>query len=298
MHAPAALCCPAMPSMGRVTSRRWRVDLILGSAPGNKTMAASRPNSACTTGTAMALGPHERGHELGHSAPGVLLRQVRRTQGSVPVRVEYEPRPEFGLIHPRLVASADAVTAHGGSGVLVLSTQAALTVEGAGASALVTLHKGQESCFAPRRCDAWAPVPRPWTARRIRRACRSCSASAASGTCRNGCCRTCLAGAATARCGPATTRGSNGNSTCTARCWTRPIPCAVSSPTCPRRCGSSWSPRSTRRRDTGATRIRESGNCVDRPGRSCTASCHLGLTNAAYELAEARRRRDRRNLVV
>jgi hypothetical protein len=170
MHAPAAPCCPAAPSMGRVTSRRWRVDLILGSAPGNKTMAASRPNSACTTGTAMALGPHERGHELGHSAPGVLLRQVRRTQGSVPVRVEYEPRPEFGLIHPRLVASADAVTAHGGSGVLVLSTQAALTVEGAGASALVTLHKGQESCFAPRQCDAWAPVPRPWTARRIRRA--------------------------------------------------------------------------------------------------------------------------------
>src|ERR1700730_11093637 len=32
MHAPAAPRCPATPSMRRVTSRRWRVDLTLGSA--------------------------------------------------------------------------------------------------------------------------------------------------------------------------------------------------------------------------------------------------------------------------
>jgi alpha,alpha-trehalase len=127
------------------------------------------PEGELVVTDAMALGPHERGHELGHSAPGVLLRQVRCTQGSVPVRVEYVPRPEFGLIHPRLVASADAVTAHGGSGVLVLTTQAALTIEGAGASAVVTLHKGQDLCFSLRQCDAWAPIPRPWTARQIRR---------------------------------------------------------------------------------------------------------------------------------
>jgi len=57
---------------------------------------------------ALALGKDERGHELGRWSPGVLLRQVRCTEGSVSVDVEFSPRPEFGLIHPRLTQRSGA----------------------------------------------------------------------------------------------------------------------------------------------------------------------------------------------
>ncbi|WLQ42333.1 DUF5911 domain-containing protein [Streptomyces laculatispora] len=57
------------------------------------------------TGTAvlldgLAMGHRERGHALGASSPGVLLRQLTCTSGSVAVETSFAPRPEFGLIHP------------------------------------------------------------------------------------------------------------------------------------------------------------------------------------------------------
>ena len=118
---------------------------------------------------AMAMGPHERGHDLGRSAPGVLLRQVRCTRGTVPVRVEYAPRPEYGLVHPRLVHTAGAVVSHGGATVLVLSTDVAMDLADATASSTLTLTEGQELSFAVQQCDPWGPTPKPWTRRQIRR---------------------------------------------------------------------------------------------------------------------------------
>lgn len=51
----------------------------------------SCPEGELVVTDAMALGARERGHELGRSAPGVLLRRVRCTQGDVSVSVEYVP---------------------------------------------------------------------------------------------------------------------------------------------------------------------------------------------------------------
>jgi hypothetical protein len=50
----------------------------------------------------LALGPRERGHALGRAAPGVLLRRARCVSGSVAMRLEWAPRPGFGLIYPQL----------------------------------------------------------------------------------------------------------------------------------------------------------------------------------------------------
>jgi len=118
---------------------------------------------------AMAMGPRERGHDLGQSAPGVLLRQVRCTRGSVPLRVEYAPRPEFGLIHPRLAPADRAIVSQGGATVLILSTDVALDLADATASTTVTLTEGQELGFAVAQCDPWGPTPPPWSKRQIRR---------------------------------------------------------------------------------------------------------------------------------
>jgi len=73
-------------------SARWRYRL-----PGLVLETTwSGPTGELVVVDAMALGPRERGHQLGHSAPGVLLRRVRCTRGSVPVRVEFVPRPSSG----------------------------------------------------------------------------------------------------------------------------------------------------------------------------------------------------------
>ncbi len=116
---------------------------------------------------ALALGPQERGHDLGRSAPGVLLRRVRCTSGVVPVQVEYAPRPEFGLIHPRLIAVSGAVLAHGGAGVLLLSTSVELQVAQGRATGTVTLQAGEEMTFALEQYDAWGPPAKSWKPRKI-----------------------------------------------------------------------------------------------------------------------------------
>jgi len=81
----------------------------------------------CATGTlvvrdCLALGRHERGHDLGQASPGVLLRHARCESGAVDILVEWAPRPEFGLIHPRMMTTSGGVMARGGATVLYLST--------------------------------------------------------------------------------------------------------------------------------------------------------------------------------
>jgi len=119
---------------------------------------------------ALALGARERGHELGRAAPGVLLRRARCTRGTVDVRVEFVPRPEFGLVHPRLSASSPGVVvADGGATILVLSTDADLHIADARATATLELREGEELTFALEQADAWGPGPRRWKPRKVRR---------------------------------------------------------------------------------------------------------------------------------
>lgn len=118
---------------------------------------------------AMALGARERGHDLGRSAPGVLLRRVRCTRGTVEVRVEFVPRPEYGLIHPRVTASSGMIVADGGSHILVLSTDAPLHVAQAKATAGLVLREGEDLTFALAQCDAWSPPVAAWKPRQVRR---------------------------------------------------------------------------------------------------------------------------------
>ena len=129
----------------------------------------SCPDGELVVTDAMALGRNERGHELGRSSPGVLLRHARCTRGSVRILVEYAPRPEFGLLHPRLEAVGGTVVTYGGSTVLVLSTDVELDVAAATATTVVSLEAGQSLEFALEQGDAWGPEPARWKPRTIRR---------------------------------------------------------------------------------------------------------------------------------
>jgi GH15 family glucan-1,4-alpha-glucosidase len=116
---------------------------------------------------ALALGNDERGHDLGLAAPGVLLRQAICADGEVDLTIEWVPRPEFGLVHPRLDVVAGGVRGVGGSTVTLLSADTLLTVAGARAFATVRLRAGQELSLAMQQADAWAQEPQHWPAERI-----------------------------------------------------------------------------------------------------------------------------------
>ncbi|MBA3529492.1 MAG: glycoside hydrolase family 15 protein [Propionibacteriaceae bacterium] len=178
------LCLPrfdSAPLFGRLLDADAGHFLIAPATPDCSTTWRYRPSTlvldttwSCPDGElvvtdAMALGVREHGHELGRSAPGVLLRHVRCSQGSVAVRVEFVPRPEFGLIHPRLSESPGAVFADGGANILVLSTEADLHLSHAQATGTLTLSQGDELTFALQQCDAWGPGVNAWKPRKVRR---------------------------------------------------------------------------------------------------------------------------------
>ncbi len=123
------------------------------------------PSGSLVVTDALALGKRERGHDLGRWSPGVLLRRVRCLEGEMSIDVEFVPRPEFGLIHPRLTEAPRSVVADGGATVLVLSTEVGLEVRAGAASGTVLLRAGEEVTFALEQADAWASKPRPWKPR-------------------------------------------------------------------------------------------------------------------------------------
>jgi len=146
---------PAQPS---AFTKTWRY------RPGSLVLDTrwSSPTAEIVVSDALALGARERGHDLGLSSPGALLRQVRCLRGSVSVSIDYAPRPEFGLIHPRLQAAAGAVVSYGGATVMILSTQIPMELRNAQARALVTLRAGQRIGFALQQQGAWARERKRW----------------------------------------------------------------------------------------------------------------------------------------
>ena len=127
------------------------------------------PTGAFTTTDALALGSHEHGHELGRESPGVLLRTVVCSRGRVTVGVEFVPRPEFGLVHPRLERVRGGVLAHGGATITVLSSQVDLDLAHGRAGASVELGAGDSLAFAVEQTSTWAAPIGTWKPRRISR---------------------------------------------------------------------------------------------------------------------------------
>ncbi|MGW3158443.1 glycoside hydrolase family 15 protein [Streptomyces sp. NPDC001089] len=118
---------------------------------------------------ALALGKRERGHAMGKSSPGALLRQLTCTYGRLDIAVEFAPRPEFGLIQPVMAPMAGGLIARGGAHALMLSTDLSLHVAGSTARGEVPLRDGDRLGFALSTAPAWERVPKPWPGRRIRR---------------------------------------------------------------------------------------------------------------------------------
>jgi alpha,alpha-trehalase len=125
------------------------------------------PTGTAVLHDAMAVGRNDRGHDLGAGSPGALLRQVACTQGTVELQVEYAPRPEYGLIHPILVAVPGGLAARGGADRLLLSAPVDFSVEGATATARFTLRAGERIGFALQHGRMWEPALTAWSQEEI-----------------------------------------------------------------------------------------------------------------------------------
>ena len=125
------------------------------------------PGGTAVLTDALALGPNERGHGLGASSPGMLLRRLACTSGEIEAEVSYAPRPEYGLIHPILVPVPGGLAARGGADRLLLSTSASFSVDGATATARIRLAAGQAAVFALGHGQLADPPRAPWTAAEI-----------------------------------------------------------------------------------------------------------------------------------
>lgn len=74
-------------------------------------------SGTCQLTDALALGKGKRGHDLGDNSPPLLLRCLRCVSGSVEVRVECAPKPEYGLIEPVFVPAEGGVLGRGGASI-------------------------------------------------------------------------------------------------------------------------------------------------------------------------------------
>ncbi len=99
---------------------------------------------------AMALGPGNVGHRIGTDVPHLLVRSLACTDGEVEVEVDYQPRPEYGLIVPLLNHVAGGVTARGGAEWLVLTADG-LSIDGPRAHGRRRLHAGEKVYLALHR---------------------------------------------------------------------------------------------------------------------------------------------------
>jgi GH15 family glucan-1,4-alpha-glucosidase len=110
----------------------------------------------------LALAPGERGHAIGLRSPDALVRLVEAVGGDVEVEVELAPRPEYGLVVPRLVREGGAIASVGGPHRLFLTGGDDLEVDGAVARGRLRLRDSERRGLVLRRVvgiDAGPPDP-------------------------------------------------------------------------------------------------------------------------------------------
>jgi alpha,alpha-trehalase len=118
---------------------------------------------------ALVTGPRERGHQLGHGSPRLLVRRMTATAGTVEMAMELVPRPEYGLVTPVIWPLDGGLCLRGGPDVMVLSTPVPVAVADGGVTARFALGEGESVSFGLHHRSTDEPAPRVWTQRELSR---------------------------------------------------------------------------------------------------------------------------------
>jgi len=116
---------------------------------------------------ALAFDRRARGHEIGMNAPHVLVRVIEATEGTVEFDIDYRPRPEYGLVSPRLEMVEGVVVSHGGADVLCLAAPPPTELLDTAARWRIVLQKGERAAFALHHGRRWEPLPEAWSEKEI-----------------------------------------------------------------------------------------------------------------------------------
>ncbi len=108
---------------------------------------------------ALALGPSERGHQIGYRSPHVLLRLVKAIEGEVEVDVEFAPRPEYGLVSPQFAHTPLGLEAIGGADSLLLTSERKLEIDDGRATTRFVLRQDESAMFALHHKTGAMPEP-------------------------------------------------------------------------------------------------------------------------------------------
>jgi GH15 family glucan-1,4-alpha-glucosidase len=127
------------------------------------------PSGAVVLTDALATGPRERGHELGHRSPRLVVRRLTGVRGSVDVALDLSPRPEYGLVTPVVTPIEGGARFHGGPDVLVLSAPVAVEVEGGRVITTFTVREGETLTFGLQHGRSEEDEPRRWTPKELER---------------------------------------------------------------------------------------------------------------------------------
>ncbi len=117
----------------------------------------------------LAVGPNNTGHELGAGAPHALIRRLRCVRGSGAVRIEYAPRPEYGLVLPLLRKVEEGILAQGGASILFLTSSIHFQHVEFSARADIAMNEGDEYFFLLEYGSTTGMPLRPWAAGKINR---------------------------------------------------------------------------------------------------------------------------------
>ena len=97
---------------------------------------------------AMGFAPGQRGHDLGYDAPHEVLRSVEGVSGSVEIAMELVPRPEYGLVRPRIRVVEGGAKTFGGPNRIEVASSAPLELRDAGLHSRFVVDAGRRLGFA------------------------------------------------------------------------------------------------------------------------------------------------------
>ena len=117
-------------------------------------------HGTCRLTDALAFAKGKRGHELGEDSPALLLRRVECLNGSVQLRLQFAPKPEFGLIEPLFVEKEGGILGRGGASVLFLSITPPSVIRDGYVESTFTLEKGESFCFGLEWASMTEPQPK------------------------------------------------------------------------------------------------------------------------------------------
>ena len=119
----------------------------------------------------LALGEHERGHDIGRGSPHCLLRSLSCMFGEVTIDLEFAPRPEYGLVEPLLSLCHGGVSVRGGPTQCFLSVPTPITLDKNMARSCFKLAAGETVFFSMQYGSAWDESLATWSQSKIERRC-------------------------------------------------------------------------------------------------------------------------------